>query len=117
MNRSTARSAAVTGSAAAALAIATLAAGCGGGSRPADPATVREGARVYSEAGCGTCHTLSAAGSRGRIGPSLDRRQLGADAIAGQVRNGGGGMPAYAGRLTEEEIDAVAAYVYEVAGR
>jgi cytochrome c oxidase subunit 2 len=27
---------------------------------------------VFAAMGCGSCHTLAAAGSRGRIGPSLD---------------------------------------------
>ena len=115
MSRPTGRAAVPTGAVAAGMALATLASSCGGESRPADPATVRAGARVYGEAGCGTCHTLSAADSRGRIGPDLDRRPLGAEAIAEQVRTGGGGMPAFAGRLSDEEIAAVSAYVAEVA--
>jgi mono/diheme cytochrome c family protein len=105
----------VTG--AAGVALAALALGCGAEPRPADPATLEAGARVFREAGCGTCHTLSAAGSGGRIGPSLDRRRLGPDAIAAQVRDGGGGMPAFDGRLSEGQIDALAAYVAEVGGR
>lgn len=117
MSPPTWRLAAITGAAAAALASAALAPGCGAGPRPADPATVKAGARVFREAGCGTCHTLSAAGSRGRVGPSLDRRRFRADAIAARVRDGGGGMPAFAGRLSDEEIDAVGAFVAEVAGR
>jgi mono/diheme cytochrome c family protein len=33
-----------------------------------------------------------------------------------QVTNGGGGMPAFGGRLTKAQIDAVAKYVASVAG-
>jgi mono/diheme cytochrome c family protein len=33
-----------------------------------------------------------------------------------QVTNGGGGMPAFGGRLTKARIDAVAKYVASVAG-
>jgi mono/diheme cytochrome c family protein len=102
---------------AAGVALAALALGCGGEPRPADPATLEAGARVFREAGCGTCHALSAAGSVGRIGPSLDRRRLGATAVAAQVRDGGGGMPAFDGRLSEDQIDALATYVAEVGGR
>lgn len=99
------------------LTLAGAAAGCTGESRPADPAAVEAGGRIFAEAGCGTCHTLAAAGSRGRIGPSLDRRNLDAGAVARQVRDGGGGMPAFGDRLSEQEIEAVAAYVAEVGGR
>jgi Cytochrome c, mono- and diheme variants len=104
-------------SAALALAAAGLLSSCGGAPSPADPSTVRAGAQVFSQAGCGTCHTLGAAGSRGTIGPSLDVRRPPVDRVASQVEEGGGAMPAYADRLSDEEIDAVAAYVAEVAGR
>lgn len=90
---------------------------CGGEPIPTDPATVRAGARVFSDAGCQTCHTLAAARSRGRIGPNLDRRQLNADAVARQVRRGGRKMPAFDDRLTEQQIRAVAAYVAEASRR
>lgn len=99
------------------VAAAGFAYGCGGEPIPTDPATVRAGARVFSEAGCETCHTLAAARSRGRIGPNLDRRQPSADAVARQVRRGGGDMPAFADRLSEEQIRAVAAYVAEATSR
>jgi len=99
------------------VAAAGLASGCGGEPIPTDPATVRAGARVFSEAGCKTCHTLAAARSRGRIGPDLDRRQPSVDAVARQVRRGGERMPGFADRLSEEEIRAVAAYVGEATGR
>lgn len=105
------------GAAIAALAAAGLLASCGGAPSPADPSTVEAGARVFGRQGCGTCHTLGAAGSRGMIGPSLDARRPPVDRVVSQVREGGGAMPAYADRLSDEEIDAVAAYVAEVAGR
>lgn len=34
-----------------------------------------------------------------------------------QVRNGGGGMPSFAGRITTKEIHALAVYVFHAAGR
>lgn len=40
-------------------------------------------------------------------------RQL--EAIVYQVENGKGAMPAWDGRLSEDEIQAVAAYVYDQA--
>ncbi len=32
------------------------------------------GRAVFARMGCGSCHTLAAAGSRGEIGPDLDQR-------------------------------------------
>lgn len=105
------------GAVAMGIAVAGLVSGCGGEPIPTDPATLRAGARVFEEAGCETCHTLAAAGSRGRIGPDLERRQPTADAVARQVRRGGREMPAFDDRLTEQQIRAVAAYVAEATRR
>lgn len=62
-------------------------------------------------ANCGTCHTLSDAGTSGNIGPSLDGVGLDVDAIEAQVAEGGDGMPAFADTLSDDEIDDVAEYV------
>ena len=64
---------------------------------------------------CGSCHTLSAAGTSGAVGPSLDDTTLDVAAVEAQVRNGGGGMPAFEGQLSDADISAVAAYVVESA--
>jgi cytochrome c2 len=32
------------------------------------------GRAIFGRMGCGSCHTLAAAGSKGQIGPNLDRR-------------------------------------------
>jgi mono/diheme cytochrome c family protein len=68
------------------------------------------GAVVFSE-NCSTCH--GATGHGGNGGPDLRTMPL-AQTEAGaiqQVTNGGGGMPAFGGTLSEEEIENVAAYV------
>lgn len=70
------------------------------------------GASVFEMAGCGGCHTLAAAGSTGTVGPNLDELRPALDQIVEQVTNGGGPMPAFGGRLTEEQIRDVAAYVF-----
>jgi mono/diheme cytochrome c family protein len=70
-----------------------------------------DGAAVFAEAGCGGCHTFGPANSSGTVGPRLDGVDLSKDEIAQQVRNGGGGMPAFGGRLSDAEIEAVADYV------
>ncbi len=62
---------------------------------------------------CASCHTFAAAGSTGTVGPNLDQASLTADAIAEQIRNGGGGMPPFEGQLTDEQIQALAEFVFE----
>ena len=65
---------------------------------------------------CGGCHTLADAGTSGAIGPNLDEAKPDAATVKAYVRGGGGGMPAFGDRLSNAEIDAVAAYVSSVAG-
>ena len=74
------------------------------------------GAAVFKSAGCGTCHTLAAAGASGNIGPNLDKLRPPAAAVEAQVLNGGGGMPSFRGRLTPAQIRDVAAFVASSAG-
>jgi mono/diheme cytochrome c family protein len=84
---------------------------------------IQEGGRAALAAGksefesnCGTCHTLAEAGTSGEVGPNLDELMPELALVETQVTNGGGGMPAFQGVLTGEEIAAVAAYVSTVAG-
>ena len=74
------------------------------------------GAEVFESAGCGNCHTLAAAHASGSVGPDLDDVQPSFETVVRQVTNGGGGMPAFEGDLTEKEIQDVAAFVSENAG-
>jgi mono/diheme cytochrome c family protein len=67
-------------------------------------------------ANCGSCHALSDAGTSGAIGPGLDDAGISAETAQEQVRNGGGGMPAFADTLTDEEITEVSAYVAAASG-
>ena len=60
---------------------------------------------------CGSCHTLSAAGTSGTVGPNLDDVDLDATVVEDVVREGPGTMPAFQGQLTDAEIAAVAAFV------
>jgi mono/diheme cytochrome c family protein len=62
---------------------------------------------------CAGCHTFAAAGTNGKVGPNLDQISLTADRIAEQIRNGGGGMPPFEGQLTDEQIQALAKFVFE----
>jgi mono/diheme cytochrome c family protein len=85
--------------------------------RTSAPANGPDGAQVFASAGCGGCHTLAAADSNGNVGPNLDDLQPDVGSVRSQVEKGGGGMPAFGDDLSSEEIDAVARYVAENAGR
>lgn len=85
--------------------------------RTTAPAKGPDGAQVFASAGCAGCHTLAAANASGQVGPNLDDLQPDAATVRSQVENGGGGMPAFSGDLSPEEIDAVATYVADNAGR
>lgn len=66
---------------------------------------------------CGSCHTLSAAGSQGQVGPNLDTVKLDEAAILAAIKNGGRGtgtMPK--DLLVGQEAQDVAAYVAKEAG-
>jgi sulfite dehydrogenase len=60
---------------------------------------------------CGSCHTLSAAGTSGQVGPNLDEVSLDAVEIEAVVRDGQGTMPAFEDELSDQDIAAVAAFV------
>jgi mono/diheme cytochrome c family protein len=65
---------------------------------------------------CGLCHTLAAAGSAGEIGPNLDELKPPAERVAKAVKEGVGVMPAFAEKLTEEQIATLARYVARATG-
>jgi mono/diheme cytochrome c family protein len=78
---------------------------------------VAEGKTVFTT-NCGSCHTLAAAGTSGKIGPNLDELEPDLATVEHQVINGGGPMPAFGkdGLLNPKEVKAVATYVSSVAG-
>jgi mono/diheme cytochrome c family protein len=71
------------------------------------------GAEIFNEQGCGGCHALEAAGSSGTIGPNLDESQPTFELAVDRVTNGSGAMPSFSDKLSEDEINNVAAYVVE----
>jgi cytochrome c6 len=73
--------------------------------------------KAIVKAACGSCHTLAAAGISGTVGPNLDQLKPASTIVARQVTNGGGIMPAFQGKLTTAQIQAVANYVASVAGK
>ena len=74
-------------------------------------ADAANGKKVFASAGCGGCHTFSKAGSSGSVGPNLDDASPSFETVVTQVTNGGGAMPAFKDRLSEQEIRDVAAFV------
>jgi mono/diheme cytochrome c family protein len=80
-----------------------------GGEVQGDPAA---GKAIFGSAGCASCHTLSAAGSTGTVGPNLDQLKPAYDRIVTQVTNGGAVMPPFKGQLSDEQIHDVAAFVF-----
>ena len=62
---------------------------------------------------CATCHTLEDVNSYGNIGPNLNEIKPDISRVLMAVTNGIGVMPAYQGQLSDEEINAVATYVFE----
>ena len=62
---------------------------------------------------CATCHSLDDANSNGNIGPNLNEIKPDISRVLMAVTNGIGVMPAYQGQLSDEEINAVAMYVFE----
>lgn len=88
-------------------------AACGGASSDVSGNNPGDGKQIFSDAGCGGCHTFKPADSGGTSGPSLDNTSMTEQQIADQIATGGGGMPAFQGDLTQSQIDAVAAFIAE----
>jgi mono/diheme cytochrome c family protein len=76
-----------------------------------------QGKKVFASAGCKGCHTLKDAGATGSVGPNLDEVKPDTATVKRQVINGGGPMPAFKGKLSNAQIDAVSSYVSSVAGK
>lgn len=70
---------------------------------------------LFNQYGCTACHSLSAAGGSGQIGPSLDgNAALTQDYVVNIVSNGQGAMPSFGGMMDAEQIETLAAYIIEV---
>ena len=87
--------------------------GEGSGAGGTEPA----GAAIFAESGCGSCHTLAAAGASGTIGPNLDETKPSQELAVERVRDGAGAMPSFADSLSAEQIEMVAEYVATSAGK
>ncbi|MFZ3579906.1 c-type cytochrome [Virgibacillus sp. DJP39] len=105
------------------LALVVIVSACGGGGEEegsesggdsgGETTTVQgnaeDGQEIY-KANCLSCHGQEGAGASA---PALTGGELTYDQIVQQVKNGGGGMPAFEDQLSEQEIADVSAYVAE----
>jgi mono/diheme cytochrome c family protein len=113
----------LAGLVAAAAAFAIASSALDGDSAPAPTtATTRAasaapaGRTVFAAQGCGSCHRLAAAGSRGEVGPPLDQRLPGHTAAS--LRRAitdpppGSAMPEdFERRMTPAELDALVRFL------
>jgi len=83
---------------------------------PAPAGDAAAGKQVFESAGCTACHTLADAGATGTVGPNLDQLKPPAALVVDRVTHGKGAMPPFEGKLSEKQIQDVAAYVSTVAG-
>jgi mono/diheme cytochrome c family protein len=97
------------------------------GATPKLVGTPAAGKPLFAAQGCGGCHTLKAAKTKGSVGPNLDGITLTEAQIISQITNGGSKfltaaqkklysfpMTAYKGKLTKVQIQNLAAYVFTV---
>jgi cbb3-type cytochrome c oxidase subunit III len=89
----------------------------GVGGFAAAPGNVGTNGEAIFKANCSSCHTLAAAGSTGTVGPNLDQLKPAMAIVVRQVTNGGAVMPAFKGKLSDAQIQAVAKYVSSSAGK
>jgi len=86
--------------------------------KPLAAATVRDsstavvnGARLFHEKGCEFCHAID--GQGGKRGPDLTMvaTRMSPLEMVGRITNGGPNMPAYVSSLSQEELDAIVAFL------
>lgn len=85
----------------------------------ADPSQLAAGRELFTKTAapaCAVCHTLADAGAAGAVGPVLDELKPDATRVAKALRDGIGAMPSYQGKLSDEQIAALAAYVARATG-
>jgi mono/diheme cytochrome c family protein len=74
------------------------------------------GAKIFQSAGCTGCHTLQAAHATGTVGPNLDQAKPDYRKATARVTLGKGVMPSFKGKLSDQQIADVAAYVVKSTG-
>jgi cbb3-type cytochrome c oxidase subunit III len=107
----------VTGSDAQDVAAYVASVAAKGGGNGKTPAQLGTNGKAIFGAECASCHTLKAAAASGTIGPNLDQLKPPFRIAQHQVEVGGGVMPAFKGVLSQAQIDAVAKFVADNAGK
>jgi mono/diheme cytochrome c family protein len=69
------------------------------------------GKELFLASGCGTCHTFAAANTGGTYGPNLDTAKPSRELVIERVTWGKGLMPSFKGRLSNQQIQAVADFI------
>ena len=81
-------------------------------------ASIERGRALFASLPCGSCHTLSDAGTTGQVGPMLDGdANLSEALIISRITNGQGAMPGFSDQLSEQDIADLAAYLMHVAAK
>jgi cbb3-type cytochrome c oxidase subunit III len=81
------------------------------------PSELGQNGKAIFQAECAGCHTLKAAAATGTVGPNLDELKPSRAAVERQDTNGGPSMPAFKGKLSPAQIQAVAKFVSSSAGK
>lgn len=84
-----------------------------------DQAKLEQGKTLFQSGAtpaCAICHTLEDAGTTGAIGPDLDELKADLARIKQVLIEGMGAMPSFADTLSDEQRDAIAAYVVHATG-
>lgn len=76
---------------------------------PAGGTAAPDGKALFAS-NCGSCHTLSAAGTNGQIGPKLDGLGLDRLTVTAAMKAGPGAMPSFSS-LPAAQRDAIAKFV------
>ena len=92
-------------------------AGTGSATSATPPSQLGNDGKAIFKAECSSCHTLKAAAATGTVGPNLDQLKPSQPRVVHQVTNGGAIMPAFKGKLTPAQIQAVASFVASNAGK
>lgn len=78
------------------------------GQSPYAPKAGPDGKALFAS-NCGSCHTLSAAGTSGAIGPKLDGLGVDAATVQAAMKAGPGAMPSFS--LPAADTEAIAKFV------
>jgi alcohol dehydrogenase (cytochrome c) len=83
-----------------------------GGNKTEDIANGGKSAKNSFETNCSACHGPN--GEGGHLGPKLQELSLTEQQLIKQIENGSGAMPAFKGKLTDQEIKDLAKFVRQL---